>query len=119
MVLRAAGCTAAGTWRAGAPMGFWSLWGVRTIRLRYAASALSLGDRGRAGWARERVTGCGCCAFGSCGGRAACRLCCFGGWLASGCGGVAFACWGAATRLHGAVSDRCIGAPAADGEREA
>src|SRR5262249_60442997 len=40
---RGAGCTAAGTWRAGAAMGFWSLWGVRTNRLRFAASALSLG----------------------------------------------------------------------------
>src|SRR5262249_61722318 len=54
MVLRAAGCTAAGTWRAGAPMGFWSLWGVRTIRLRYAASALSLG-RSRPRWLGTRA----------------------------------------------------------------
>src|SRR6516162_2255934 len=43
MVLRGAGCTAAGTWRAGAAMGFWSLWGARTNRARFAASALSLG----------------------------------------------------------------------------
>src|SRR6516164_11111856 len=43
MVLRGAGCTAAGTWRAGAAMGFWSLWGARTNRSRFAASALSLG----------------------------------------------------------------------------
>src|SRR5262249_27251400 len=54
MVLRAAGCTAAGTWRAGAPMGFWSLWGVRTIRLRCAASALSLG-RSRQRWLGTRA----------------------------------------------------------------
>src|SRR5262249_11874308 len=54
MVLRAAGCTAAGTWRAGAPMGFWSLWGVRTIRLRFAASALSLG-RSRPRWLGTRA----------------------------------------------------------------
>src|SRR5262249_56465389 len=48
--------TAAGTWRAGAGMGFWSLWGARTNRLRFAASALSLGR------SRQR-----CC------GRRACR----------------------------------------------
>src|SRR5262249_838802 len=54
MVLRGAGCTAAGTWRAGAPMGFWSLWGVRTIRLRCAASALSLG-RSRQRWLVTRA----------------------------------------------------------------
>src|SRR5215472_10609227 len=54
MVLRGAGCTAAGTWRAGAPMGFWSLWGVRTIRLRCAASALSLG-RSRQRWLGTRA----------------------------------------------------------------
>src|SRR6266542_2122733 len=29
MGLRGAGCTAAGTWRAGAGMAFWNLWGVR------------------------------------------------------------------------------------------
>src|SRR6266511_3123157 len=50
-----AGCTAAGTWRAGAGMGFWSLWGVRTIRLRFAASALSLGR------SRQR-----CCGMKAC-----------------------------------------------------
>src|SRR6266545_4350417 len=55
MGLRGAGCTAAGTWRAGAGMGFWSLWGVRTIRLRFAASALS---RGRS---RQR-----CCGMKAC-----------------------------------------------------
>src|SRR6516225_1887866 len=49
MVLRGAGCTAAGTWRAGAPTGFWSLWGARTSRLRFAASGLSLG-RSRQRW---------------------------------------------------------------------
>src|SRR5262249_19266105 len=54
MVLRAAGCTAAGIWRAGAPMGFWSLWGARTIRLRCAASALSLG-RSRQRWLGTRA----------------------------------------------------------------
>src|SRR5260221_13468939 len=54
MVLRGAGCTAAGTWRAGAGMGFWSLWGERTIRLRFAASALSLG-RSRPRWLGTRV----------------------------------------------------------------
>src|ERR1700756_4436524 len=48
------GCTAAGTWRAGAGMGFWSLWGERTIRLRFAASALSLG-RSRPRWLGTRV----------------------------------------------------------------
>src|SRR6266516_3292347 len=55
LVLRGAGCTAAGTWRAGAGMGFWSLWGVRTIRLRFAASALSLGR------SRQR-----CCGMKAC-----------------------------------------------------
>src|SRR6266446_4538653 len=54
LALRGAGCTAAGTWRAGAGMGFWSLWGERTIRLRYAASALSLG-RSRPRWLGTRV----------------------------------------------------------------
>src|SRR3989475_12455911 len=54
LVLRGAGCTAAGTWRAGAGMGFWSLWGERTIRLRFAASALSLG-RSRPRWLGTRV----------------------------------------------------------------
>src|SRR5262249_800162 len=49
MGLREGGCTAAGTWRAGAGMGFWSLWGARTIRLRFAASGLSLG-RSRQRW---------------------------------------------------------------------
>src|SRR5262249_1931886 len=37
------GWTAAGTWRAGAGMEFWSLWVARTIRLRFADFALSLG----------------------------------------------------------------------------
>src|SRR5712691_1534604 len=54
LALRGAGCTAAGTWRAGAGMGFWSLWGERTIRLRFAASALSLG-RSRPRWLGTRV----------------------------------------------------------------
>src|SRR5262249_33008233 len=54
-VLRGAGCTAAGTWRAGAGMGFWSLWGARTIRLRFAASALSQGR------SRQR-----CCGMKAC-----------------------------------------------------
>src|SRR5262249_18732372 len=54
LVLRGAGCTAAGTWRAGAGTGFWSLWGERTIRLRFAASALSLG-RSRPRWLGTRV----------------------------------------------------------------
>src|SRR5256885_172467 len=54
LVLRGAGCTAAGTWRAGAGMGFWSLWGERTIRLRFAASALSLG-RSRPRWLGTRM----------------------------------------------------------------
>src|SRR5262249_46775651 len=55
MVLRGAGCTAAGTWRAGAAMGFWSLWGARTNRSRFAASALSLGR------SRQR-----CCGMRAC-----------------------------------------------------
>src|SRR5262245_66302621 len=55
MVLRGAGCTAAGTWRAGAAMGFWSLWGARTNRSRFAASALSLG--------RSRQRCCGMKAY--------------------------------------------------------
>src|SRR5262249_9082851 len=54
MVLRGGGCRAAGTWRAGAGMGFWSLWGARTIRLRCAASALSLG-RSRRRWCGMRA----------------------------------------------------------------
>src|SRR5262249_57598562 len=54
LVLREAGCTAAGTWRAGAGMGFWSLWGARTIRLRYAVFALSLG-RSRQRWLGTRA----------------------------------------------------------------
>src|ERR1700758_226231 len=54
LALRGAGCTAAGTWRAGAGMGFWSLWGVRTIRVRVAVSALSLG-RSRPRWLGTRV----------------------------------------------------------------
>src|SRR5262249_3860908 len=54
LALRGAGCTAAGTWRAGAGMGFWSLWGVRTIRLRFAVSALSLG-RSRPRWLGTRA----------------------------------------------------------------
>ena len=41
------------------------------------------------------------------------------GALAQEASGVAVACWGAATRLHGAVSDRCFGPSSADGEREA
>src|SRR5262249_16386899 len=45
---------AAGTWRAGAGMGFWSLWGARTSRLRFAASALSLG-RSRRRWCGMRA----------------------------------------------------------------
>src|SRR5262245_57823748 len=52
--LRGAGCTAAGTWRAGAGMGFWSLWGVRTSRLRFAVFALSLG-RLRRRWLGTRA----------------------------------------------------------------
>src|SRR5262245_66561604 len=55
MVLRGAGCTAAGTWRAGAGMGFWSLWGARTNRSRFAASALSLGR------SRQRCLGMRAC----------------------------------------------------------
>src|SRR5262249_24448175 len=55
MVLRGGGCTAAGTWRAGAGMGFWSLWGARTNRSRFAASALSLGR------SRQR-----CCGMRAC-----------------------------------------------------
>src|SRR5262249_7396716 len=55
LVLRGAGCTAAGTWRAGAGMGFWSLWGARTISSRFAASALSLG--------RSRQRCCGMKAY--------------------------------------------------------
>src|ERR1700730_10965835 len=54
MALRGAGCTAAGTWRAGAGMGVWSLWGVRTISLRFAAFALSLG-RSRPRWLGTRM----------------------------------------------------------------
>src|SRR5262249_38692080 len=53
--VRGAGCTAAGTWRAGAGMGFWSLWGARTIRSRFAASALSPGR------SRQR-----CCGMKAC-----------------------------------------------------
>src|SRR5262249_61042763 len=41
--LRGVGCAAAGTWRAGAGMEFWSLWVARTIRLRFTDFALSLG----------------------------------------------------------------------------
>src|SRR2546425_607541 len=41
-----------------------------------------------------------------------------GGWGAGGWCGVAVACWGAPTRLHGAVSDRCFGSSSADSERE-
>src|SRR5262249_12163315 len=55
VALRGAGCTAAGTWRAGAGMGFWSLWGARTIRSRFAASALSPGR------SRQR-----CCGMKAC-----------------------------------------------------
>src|SRR5262249_10459165 len=55
VVLRGAGCSAAGSWRAGAGMGFWSLWGARTNRLRFAASALSLGR------SRQR-----CCGMRAC-----------------------------------------------------
>src|SRR5262249_52277387 len=55
LVLRGAGCTAAGTWRAGAGMGFWSLWGARTISSRFAASALSQG--------RSRQRCCGMKAY--------------------------------------------------------
>src|SRR5262249_44222814 len=54
LVGRGGGCTAAGSWRAGAGMGFWSLWGARTIRLRCAASALSLG-RSRRRWCGMRA----------------------------------------------------------------
>src|SRR5262249_28843586 len=43
LAVQGAGCTAAGTWRAGAGMEFWSLWVVRTSRLRCAVFALSLG----------------------------------------------------------------------------
>src|SRR5262249_57631256 len=43
LVLRGHGCTAAGTWRGGGLMGFWSLWVERTIRLRSAGFGLSLG----------------------------------------------------------------------------
>src|SRR5262249_29093437 len=43
LALRVVGCTAAGTWRAGVGMEFWSLWVVRTSRLRFAVFALSLG----------------------------------------------------------------------------
>src|SRR5262249_25185900 len=55
LVLGGAGCAAAGTWRAGAGMGFWSLWGARTISSRFAASALSLG--------RSRQRCCGMKAY--------------------------------------------------------
>src|SRR5262249_18011343 len=55
MGLRGGGCTGAGTWRAGAAMGFWSLWGARTNRSRFAASALSLG--------RSRQRCCGMKAY--------------------------------------------------------
>src|ERR1700730_18623160 len=54
MALRGAGCTAAGTWRAGAGMGFWSLWDEQTIRSRFAASALRLG-RSRPRWLGTRM----------------------------------------------------------------
>src|SRR5262245_21183693 len=54
LVLRGGGCTAAGTWRAGVATGFWSLWGARTIRLRFAASGLSLG-RSRPRWCGMRA----------------------------------------------------------------
>src|SRR5262249_19968522 len=55
VVVRGGGCTAVGTWRAGAGMGFWSLWGARTISSRFAASALSLG--------RSRQRCCGMKAY--------------------------------------------------------
>src|SRR5262249_30866099 len=58
------------------------------------------------------------CVVGSGGWTAACWLCCFGGGCGCGCGGVAVACWGAPSRLHGAVCDRCFGSSSADGERE-
>src|SRR5262249_29567487 len=77
------------------------------------------GDRGSAAAACERVAGCCCCARGSGGGYAACRLRCFGGGGGCGCGWGACACWGGATRLHGAVSDRCFVSFAADGEQGA
>src|SRR5258708_5409849 len=41
-----------------------------------------------------------------------------GWWGGPGWGGVACACWGARTGLHGAVRDRCFGSSAADFERE-
>src|SRR5262249_3499824 len=110
-----------GTWRAGAGMGFWSLWGARTIRLRCAVFALSLG-RSRQRWlgtraCRRRVwLGAG---VGRGGGSLVGALF----WRVGGGGGwarVLRRVWGgAAARLHGAVSDRCFGPPAADGEREA
>src|SRR6266446_4854993 len=50
LVLRGVGCTAAGTWRAGAGMEHWSLWGARTSRLRCAVFALSLGRSRRRFW---------------------------------------------------------------------
>src|SRR5262249_55053694 len=124
LVLRGAGCTAAGTWRAGAGMGFWSLWGVRTIRLRFAVSALSLG-RSRPRWLgtrafRRRLFLRGRIGRGARGLMALLVLVVRGGGRGGGgWGGVAVACWIAATRLHGAVSDRCIGSSSADGEREA
>src|SRR5262249_36958004 len=44
---------------------------------------------------------------------------CLAAWgAAGGGGGVACACWGAATRLHGAVIDCGFGSSSADGERE-
>src|SRR5262249_12218541 len=130
LVLRGGGCTAAGTWRAGAGMGFWSLWGARTISSRFAASALSLG--------RSRQRCCGMKAYRrllwlrAWIGRVASSLLAMlfwrrvvgwgrggvGGGCGCGCGGVAVACWGAPSRLHGAVCDRCFGSSAADGERE-
>src|SRR5205809_747322 len=48
--LRVAGCTASGTWRAGAGMEFLSLWVVRTSMLRFAVFALSLGRSRRRCW---------------------------------------------------------------------
>src|SRR5258708_37498750 len=50
LVLRGLGCTAAGTWRAGAGMAHWSLWVARTSRLRCAGFALSLGGSRRRFW---------------------------------------------------------------------
>src|SRR5262245_3985455 len=55
LALRGARRPAAGDWRAGAGVGVWRLWGARTIRSRFAASALSQGR------SRQR-----CCGMKAC-----------------------------------------------------